>query len=120
MPAAGPSSTSRRRPGSPAAWQSAYGSSKWALRGITKIAAVELGAAGIRVNSVHPGVVDTEMIAGLGADRFTRALGRCASPAEIAQVVCFLASGAASYLTETEVAVDGGLMAGPPVTPRPS
>ncbi len=103
------------------AWQAAYGSSKWALRGITKIAAVELGSAGIRVNSVHPGVVDTEMIAGLGADRFTGApLARASSPDEIARVVGFLASDAASYLTGAEVAVDGGLLAGPPPTPRPS
>jgi 3alpha(or 20beta)-hydroxysteroid dehydrogenase len=103
------------------AWQSAYGSAKWALRGITKIAAVELGAAGIRVNSVHPGVVDTDMVAGLGADRFTAApLGRPSAPEEIARVVCFLASDAASYLTGAELAVDGGLLAGPPITPRPS
>jgi 3alpha(or 20beta)-hydroxysteroid dehydrogenase len=101
-------------------WQSAYGSSKWALRGLTKIAAVELGPAGIRVNSVHPGVVDTEMIAGLGADRFTGApIGRSAQPEEIAQVVRFLASDAASYLTGAEVSVDGGMLAGPPLTPRP-
>ena len=102
------------------AWQSAYGSSKWALRGLTKIAAIELGPSGIRVNSIHPGVVDTEMIAGLGADRFTNApLGRCAQPEEIAQVARFLASDASSYLTGAELAVDGGMLAGPPAAPRP-
>jgi 3alpha(or 20beta)-hydroxysteroid dehydrogenase len=103
------------------AWQSAYGSTKWALRGLTKVAAIELGASGIRVNSVHPGVVDTEMIAGLHADRFTGApLARCAQPEEIAAVVRFLASDEASYLTGAELAVDGGMLAGPPPTPRPS
>jgi 3alpha(or 20beta)-hydroxysteroid dehydrogenase len=72
-------------------------------------------------DSVHPGVVDTDMIAGLGADRFKNApLARASQPEEIARVVCFLASDAASYLTGAEVAVDGGLLAGPPPTPRPS
>ena len=103
------------------AWQSSYGSTKWALRGLTKVAAIELGPSGIRVNSVHPGVVDTEMIAGLHAERFTGApLARCAQPEEIAQVVRFLASDEASYLSGAELAVDGGMLAGPPPTPRPA
>jgi 3alpha(or 20beta)-hydroxysteroid dehydrogenase len=95
----------------------AYGSSKWALRGLTKIAAVELGASGIRVNSIHPGAIDTPMTAGMHPERFTGApLGRCGQPEEIAQLVRFLASDEASYLSGAELAIDGGMLAGPLVS----
>ncbi|GCD96492.1 SDR family NAD(P)-dependent oxidoreductase [Embleya hyalina] len=99
----------------------AYGSSKWAVRGLTKTAALELGEYGIRVNSVHPGAVDTPMI----GDRFTRGPGnfptvplrRVGEPEDIGELVAFLASDASSWITGTEFVIDGGSTAGivPPV-----
>jgi 3alpha(or 20beta)-hydroxysteroid dehydrogenase len=97
----------------------AYGASKWALRGITRTAAVELGPDSIRVNSIHPGPVDTPMMrpGGLGPDQGTRfsdlPLQRCGQPEEIADLVLFLASDESAYITGAEIAVDGGMMAGP-------
>ncbi len=97
------------------AWgHSAYGASKWALRGITKTAAIELGPLGIRVNSVHPGPIDTAMLpVPADAPMFTAyPLGRAGTAEEVAEAVLFLASDASSYLTGAELAVDGGLAAG--------
>ena len=97
----------------------AYVSSKFAVRGMTKVAALELGGLGIRVNSVHPGGVDTPMIAPLGAQAdasqpgniySTVALGRICEPAEIAQLVSFLVSDESSYCTGSEFTADGGMM----------
>ncbi|MFM9370444.1 glucose 1-dehydrogenase [Streptomyces sp. Da 82-17] len=98
----------------------AYGAAKWGLRGLTKTAALELGADGIRVNSVHPGAVDTAMTAHLGTKEHPAApLGRIADPQEIARVVAFLASDEASYLSGAELAVDGGASVGRmPVFPQ--
>ena len=98
-----------------------YVSSKFAVRGLTKVAALELARQGIRVNSVHPGPVDTAMLdpeAWHGVDvRRTMAeampLGRLARPAEIAELVLFLASDASSYSTGSEFVADGGHLAGP-------
>lgn len=95
-----------------------YGASKWGLRGLTKIAAVELGEHGIRVNSVHPGVIATPMLAEVAAqsDAGTPpgiALGRLGLPEDVAGLVAFLASDSAAYLTGSEIAVDGGSSAGP-------
>jgi 3alpha(or 20beta)-hydroxysteroid dehydrogenase len=94
-----------------------YGASKWAVRGLTKMAAVDLGPHRIRVNSVHPGLVYTPMTAEhgarLGEGNFPLApLGRIGEPAEIGEVVSFLISDAASYLSGAEIAVDGGWTAG--------
>jgi len=96
-----------------------YTASKWALRGITKCHAYELGTAGIRVNSVHPGGVDTPMGNSAGRPKeevnqvFKRLpLGRIGDPSEIANVSLFLASDEASYITGAEIAVDGGWTAG--------
>lgn len=88
----------------------AYGSSKWALRGLTQLAAAELGRDGIRVNAVFPGPVETPMLdettqARL-ADRAT--LGRLGKPNEIADAVAFLLSGQATFITGSELLVDGG------------
>ncbi len=97
------------------AWgHSAYGASKWGLRGITKTAAIELGPLGIRVNSVHPGPIDTAMLpVPADAPMFTAyPLGRAGTAEEVAEAVLFLASDASSYLTGAELAVDGGLAAG--------
>jgi 3alpha(or 20beta)-hydroxysteroid dehydrogenase len=91
----------------------AYGATKWAVRGITKTAAIELAADGIRVNSVHPGAVDTPMVASSNLQRGpgglpNNPLGRCAVPEDIAHLVLFLASDASSYITGSELAIDGG------------
>jgi 3alpha(or 20beta)-hydroxysteroid dehydrogenase len=106
----------------------AYVASKWAVRGMTKTAALELGRYGIRVNSVHPGAVDTPMIASPeleGVDRSALYRGlpipRMARPEEIAQLVLFLASDQSSYSTGSEFVADGGISAGTPgagVPPR--
>ncbi|HUZ19455.1 MAG TPA: SDR family oxidoreductase [Acidimicrobiales bacterium] len=90
----------------------AYTSSKWALRGLTKAAAFELADWHIRVNAVHPGIVDTPMVQGAPAMvelmRSHTPLRRVATPEEIAAVVFFLASDAASQVTGVDLPVDGG------------
>lgn len=94
---------------------SAYGSSKWGLRGLSKISALELGPNQIRVNSVHPGPIATPMVPYLttGPGSFpTLPLERTGLPEEVAELVAFLASDAAAYITGAEVTVDGGLAAG--------
>jgi NAD(P)-dependent dehydrogenase (short-subunit alcohol dehydrogenase family) len=96
-----------------------YGASKGAVRALTKNAAVELGPAQIRVNSVHPAVIETPMAdyglqkAGRTKEQFARAypLGRLGTPAEVANVILFLASDESSFVTGAELAVDGGLTA---------
>ncbi|MCU0311894.1 MAG: glucose 1-dehydrogenase [Acidimicrobiales bacterium] len=107
------------------AWQGAYGASKWALRGLTRVAAQEFGPEGIRVNAVMPGPIETDMLppdaTGLGDARFAGVpLGRAGQAAEVASVVCYLASPEASYVSGAEVVVDGGSSAAPPATPRPA
>ena len=97
----------------------AYSASKWAVRGMTKSAAKELGRRNVRVNSVHPGYIDTEMLAQTSVfteddDRTRRVLRqvplrRIAEPAEVGRVVLFLASDASSYCTGQEFTVDGGM-----------
>jgi len=103
-----------------AAGLSAYSASKFAIRGMTKVAAQELAQFGIRVNSVHPGGVLTRMIvesAGARSDgeAFVRSmpLGRFAEPVEISRLVAYLASDESSYSTGSEFVADGGLLAGP-------
>ncbi|GAA3477176.1 glucose 1-dehydrogenase [Streptomyces yanii] len=98
----------------------AYGAAKWGLRGLTKTAALELGADGIRVNSVHPGAIATAMTAHLGTKEHAGApLGRVGEPEEVARLVAFLASDDSSYLSGAELAVDGGASAGRmPVFPQ--
>ncbi|HEX8803479.1 MAG TPA: glucose 1-dehydrogenase [Acidimicrobiales bacterium] len=93
----------------------AYVASKWAVRGLTKSAAIDLGHKGIRVNSVHPGGIDTPMIAGTTSDApFYKRLpvARMGSAEEAARAVLFLASDEASYTTGAELAVDGGATCG--------
>lgn len=97
----------------------AYTASKFAIRGMTKVAALELGAKNIRVNSVHPGMIDTKMISdaagGIELDlaRVGKkvALGRVGKPEEIARLVVFLASEDSSYCTGAEFVADGGATA---------
>ena len=99
----------------------AYAASKFAIRGMTKVAAMELGEKGIRVNSVHPGMIDTDMVRGIfGAAADTVdlspvgrrvALKRLGRPEEIANLVVFLASDESSYCTGGEFVADGGATA---------
>jgi 3alpha(or 20beta)-hydroxysteroid dehydrogenase len=95
----------------------AYVASKWGLRGLSKTAALDLGAIGVRVNSVHPGGIDTPMI-DFGGDSNdapwakSLPLGRMGQAEEVANVVTFLASDEASYVTGAEWSVDGGATAG--------
>jgi 3alpha(or 20beta)-hydroxysteroid dehydrogenase len=104
-----------------AAGLSAYSASKFAVRGMTKAAASELGTFGIRVNSVHPGGVLTRMVIeadGAGerdGDAFLRSmpLSRFAKPVEISRLVAYLASDDSSYSTGSEFIADGGLLCGP-------
>ncbi|MEU2080134.1 glucose 1-dehydrogenase [Streptomyces sp. NPDC013489] len=99
----------------------AYGAAKWGLRGLTRTAALELGADGIRVNSVHPGAIATPMTAHLGTKEHPGTpLGRVGEPEEVARLVAFLASDESSYLSGAELAVDGGASAGrmPILTPK--
>lgn len=94
----------------------AYSASKFAVRGMTKAAAMDLGMDGIRVLSVHPGSIATPMTEGAGVKEGSplplAALNRNAGPQEVANVVAFAASDAASYMTGTELVVDGGLTVG--------
>lgn len=90
-----------------------YSASKFAIRGMTKVAAGELGRFGIRVNSIHPGAIDTEMgRAGVGdqGDEILKGLpiGRMGRVEEVAQLVLFLASDESSYSTGAEFVCDGG------------
>lgn len=98
----------------------AYTGSKFAIRGMTKAAALELGDKGIRVNSVHPGLIDTQMLptalGGIQVD-LTRlakrvALRRAGQAEEIASLITFLASDESSYCTGSEFVADGGATAG--------
>jgi 3alpha(or 20beta)-hydroxysteroid dehydrogenase len=96
----------------------AYGATKWALRGMTRTAAQELGKFGIRVNSVHPGIIETEFTAELKSfkDPAVRAkmergiaLRRYGRTDDVAKLVLFLASDEAGYCTGQEYLVDGGI-----------
>jgi 3alpha(or 20beta)-hydroxysteroid dehydrogenase len=97
-----------------------YGASKWGVRGLSKIAAVELGSDRIRVNSVHPGMTYTPMTAQVGiqpgeGNYPNTPMGRVGVPEEIAGAVGYLLSDDAAYVTGAEIAVDGGWTAGPTV-----
>ncbi|MFI6066550.1 SDR family NAD(P)-dependent oxidoreductase [Micromonospora sp. NPDC051227] len=91
---------------------SGYVVSKWAVRGLTKTAALELGAYGIRVNAVHPGQINTPMTSGVIFDTSNVALGRVGEPDDIARIVLFFASDDSQFVTGSEVAGDGGQIAG--------
>jgi 3alpha(or 20beta)-hydroxysteroid dehydrogenase len=94
----------------------AYTAGKFAIRGLTRVSAMELGQYGIRVNSIHPGIVasplNREAADGISSFDDFIPLGRMAKPTEIAEMAAFLASDASSYCTGAEFLVDGGLLAG--------
>jgi 3alpha(or 20beta)-hydroxysteroid dehydrogenase len=98
---------------------SAYTASKFAIRGMTKVAALELAGKGVRVNSVHPGMIETGMLpSALGGQAVDLTfagkkvpLGRVGQPEEVAQLTVFLASDESSYCTGAEFVADGGVTA---------
>ncbi|MDT7568853.1 MAG: 3alpha(or 20beta)-hydroxysteroid dehydrogenase [Pseudonocardiales bacterium] len=103
-----------------------YVASKFAIRGMTKAAALELGHAGIRVNSVHPGLIDTAMINGTDFPEIAQSgifdtfpIPRVGTTADVANLMVFLASDESSYCTGGEFVVDGGSVCGP-LLPTPS
>jgi 3alpha(or 20beta)-hydroxysteroid dehydrogenase len=92
----------------------AYATSKWAVRGMSKLAATELAPFKIRVNSIYPGIIDTPMLGANDAERMKMyeamiPLGRLGSVDEVSRLVAFLASDHASYITGAEITVDGGI-----------
>jgi 3alpha(or 20beta)-hydroxysteroid dehydrogenase len=94
----------------------AYTASKWALRGLTRSASLELGSRGIRVNAVMPGLIDTPLMAS-ASPAFTDAalaeipLGRVGQVADIAPTIVFLVSDDSAYYNGAEIVIDGGLTA---------
>lgn len=93
-----------------------YTASKFAVRGLTKSLAVELGPDGIRVNSIHPGFILTDMTDRIDPERLIIPLRRSGVPADLAGAVVFLAGDDSAYLTGTELVVDGGMTVGIPHT----
>ena len=94
----------------------AYTASKWALRGLTRTASLELGARGVRVNAVMPGLIDTPLMAN-ASPAFAEAalreipLGRMGTPADVAPLVVYLISDESAYVNGAEITIDGGLTA---------
>lgn len=98
----------------------AYAATKWAVRGLTKTAATEFGRDGVRVNSVHPGLTNTDLAPVLGFEdggieygKTWSPLGRMGQPQDVANVVLFLASDESAHCTGGEFIVDGGVLVGP-------
>jgi 3alpha(or 20beta)-hydroxysteroid dehydrogenase len=94
----------------------AYTASKWALRGLTRVAALEYGSRGIRTNAVHPGYIETPILADanpafLQASVELTPAGRPGTPDEVASVVAFLLSDRAAYVNGAEISIDGGYAA---------
>jgi 3alpha(or 20beta)-hydroxysteroid dehydrogenase len=87
-----------------------YVASKWAVRGLSKSAAIELGKHNIRVNSIHPGFIRTPMTKHFPEDMVTTPLGRPGQSPEVSTFVVFLISDESSYATGSEFVMDGGLV----------
>ena len=98
----------------------AYTASKWAVRGMTKVAMSEFAPSGVRVNSIHPGLIETQMLQQLPviergmADQVMRRIpyGRFAQAEEVANLALFLASDESEYCNGTEFIIDGGMIQG--------
>ena len=98
-------------------WAAAYNASKAAVHLLAKSTAIQYARDGIRANSVHPGAIDTRMLAGSSdligdSEAFNRPMGRMGAPEEIAYGVVFLASDESSFMTGTELVIDGGKLSG--------
>lgn len=94
-------------------WPAAYTTSKWALRGLSRVANNELGARGIRVNTVFPGYIQTPMVAASGPEFIELSIGeiplaRLGTVDDVAPLIVFLASDESSYISGVEIPVDGG------------
>ncbi|WP_437773354.1 SDR family NAD(P)-dependent oxidoreductase [Arthrobacter sp. KNU40] len=95
-----------------------YTATKWGVRGLTKTAAAELADKGIRVNSLHPGTIETPLMWQGDDNAFIEAMlrtvpaGRTAQPEELARTIIFLLSDDSAYTTGAEIAVDGGMSGG--------
>lgn len=98
-------------------WAAAYHAAKGAVRIHTKVAALEYAGLQIRVNSIHPGAIDTAMLTGAYSEEFLAGtvdhvpLGRMGTPMDIAKGALFLASDDSAYITGTELVIDGGILA---------
>lgn len=107
-------------------WLASYVASKHAVLGLSRAIAIELGPLGIRVNTIHPGVIETPLVRAHGETRFARLertvarqpLPRLGTAAEVAAMALFLASDESSYCTGAEFRVDGGHLTGPYREPR--
>lgn len=94
----------------------AYVASKFAVRGMTKAVALEVAAEGIRVNSIHPGLIETPMIMQPGVEEVVRQMAetvplkRIGTPSDVSSLVLFLASEESSYFTGAEFVIDGGVI----------
>jgi 3alpha(or 20beta)-hydroxysteroid dehydrogenase len=111
----------------PAAGISAYAASKFAIRGITRVAAAELGHDGVRVNAILPGAIDTDMLTSRTMPPEQRTafyarqpIPRVGTTDEIAKLVLFLASDDSTYCTGADFSIDGGAIAVLPIPPRES
>jgi len=91
---------------------SGYTASKFEVRGLTKSAALDLGSSGVRVNSVHPGVIQTPMTEGITFDTDHVPMHRIGQPSEVADLVVYLAGDESSFVTGAEFVIDGGETAG--------
>lgn len=92
--------------------RAAYSASKWAVQGLTKTSALDLGEDGIRVNSIHPGSVNTPLTAGLKRDFGQVPAGRAAEVDEVSPLVIYLLSDESRYVSGASIAIDGGETAG--------
>lgn len=89
-----------------------YVASKFGLRGLTKSVADELGPLGVRANSVHPGVIRTQMMEGIDLELLSIPLGRVGESDEVSRLVVFLSSEESSFCTGGEFVIDGGQTSG--------
>lgn len=92
--------------------RAAYSASKWAVQGLTKTSALDFGPDGIRVNSIHPGSVQTPLTAGLQRGFGQVPAGRAAQVEEISSLVLYLASDESRFVSGSSIAIDGGETAG--------